>query len=99
MKKSWSKKGRRFLNGGDATCLGAVSWRVNYQARFTSGSTGMDIKADWDAEFGVNKEGMCHWITRKGELRPLQALRTELDKFEEQVRKAIADTEEANGKT
>ena len=98
MKKSWSKKGRRFLNGGDATCFGAVSWYVDYSAP-AKNHKGEMMKAAWDAEFGVNKEGMSHWITRKGELRPLQALRTELDKFEEQVRKAIADTEEANGKT
>jgi len=96
--KAWTKTGRKFLNTEASGCVSTVSWRVAFTPGQPDSTHKWARKAAVEAEFGVSEDACSHYITRKGDLRPLRNLRAELDKFEQHCSAAFADMEKADGK-
>lgn len=109
--KSWKKRGRAFLQPPASECMAGVSWRVAYVApklipaaerKYYEDDERTDerhAKARMSACILINEEGKEHYVSRKGDLRAIQNMRRELNKFEELCEKALQDVEEANAES
>lgn len=96
----FKKQGRVFLNVLDKSCTAACVWQVEI---WTYGDAlnpkKKKTKPNIEAEFGVNREGQSFYVSRKADLRPLQALQRELNKFNQAYEEAEILLEEMNAKS
>ncbi len=91
MTTKYNKESRVFLNARDKSCMAAVYWNVSVIV--------YDKKGEVDANFGVNKEGQHVYLSRRADLRPLQILQRELNKFNDAYDEAERVLEEFNAKS
>ncbi len=110
--KAWTKRNITFLQPPSHGCFGAVAWRVAYippkdvpkkdQEFYEDDELTVSkrqAKARMDAECSINDEAQNHYVHRKADLRALQNMRRELNKFEETCEKAMQQVEEANAES
>ena len=88
-RKVW--EGRAFLNTINKSCIDAVSWRVEVRPGYGK----YEGQATWCAEFTGPNEGYMYAET-KDELRYMQILQREINKFNDAVEEAITMAEEYN---
>lgn len=98
--KGWTKRSRVFLNSPASGCMAGVSWYVilEYSKEWDNKALKRldTYVASVSSEIHINDEGQVHYISRKADLRPLRAMRKELDAFEEAVQQALTEAEEYN---
>lgn len=93
--KTWTKESRVFVNPYDKTCTDVLYWRV-----MVTGGYKEKHKASWDAEFSVSgHHGISLYATRKGELRPMQLVQREINRYNDAVEEAQRRCEEHNGES
>ena len=97
--KAWNKSGRKFLNTEASGCTDTVYWSVTFVPAQPDSKHRWNRKASMDAEFRVTENACSLYVTRKGELKPLHNLRSEMEKFEAYCSDAFANVEKANGET
>ena len=91
--KAVFKKGnRRFLNPTDKNCMAVSSWYVEVWTPYEKGG-----KHNIEASFTVSEEGKGHYVSRKGDLRPVRNALTELTRFEAECVSALEKAEELDG--
>jgi len=93
--KKTLKENRVFLNGYDKSCTDSLFWRVDV---YTAHSKKDSHEAVWNAEISLPQKTML-WAHKKGELRPLQTIQRELNKFNDAIEDAQQRVEEHNGKS
>jgi len=96
--KGWRKSNKCFLQPPTNGCLAAVSWEAGVE--YYGMKKGND---KWEAhvacELSLNRDALSHWVSRKADLKPLRAMRRELDAFEEACSQAITEVEQYNAKS
>jgi hypothetical protein len=73
--------------------LAAVNWEVNVQKIYIKGD---HQKWSADGNININREGMDHYVHRKGCLRAIRRMQKELNMFEAAMTTAFEDVEAAN---
>ena len=98
--KGWVKRNRAWINSPASGCMAGVSWYVS-----------LEYHREWDrqvkermdtytasvnSEIEINDDAQRHYVSRKADLRPLRAMRKELDAYEETALQALTEAEEYN---
>lgn len=96
-KKLFNKEGRAFLNARDKSCQAVVTWQVLLYPKFTEEN--YSEPPHISGSFSTNEEGQSHYVSRRGDLRPLQVLQRELNKFNQAYDEAEKMLEELNAKS
>jgi len=92
--KGWRKASKKFLQPPNNDCMAAVGWTVSLEY------WEQKEKGTWEAcahgEMSQTEEARNHYVSRRADLRPVRAMRKELDAFEEYMLKAITEADEYN---
>jgi hypothetical protein len=94
--KKWTKQSRAFLNPNSKDCLAAVSWSVSWAPGYLKSKHKFRHHPAATAEIYINKEGQSHYINEKKDMRAIQTMMAELNKFEEACQQMFVDSEEWN---
>ena len=98
--KGWTKRNRAWLNTPASCCMAGVSWNAGdyYSKEWDKDLQTRDDKYTCviTAEISINDEAKNHYVSRKADLRPLRAMRKELDAFEEACLEACQEAEDYN---
>ena len=95
LNKAVRKRGnRRFINPYDKTCLAVTTWTVEVWTPYKKGR-----KHSIEANFSASDEAKGHYVCRKGDLRPIQNMITELTRFEAECISALDKAEELDAQS
>lgn len=90
--KEVNKFKRTFIGRG--TCTGAVYWSANVSKSYDQKK--YPGKMTCGGEFGVNKDGMSHWVESRKDMRAMYRLQKELNDFICMMEAALDDVEAHN---
>lgn len=91
--KGWRKSSKKFLQPPTNQCMAAVGWEVSLQFWEQRDGT---WEASAHGELSQSREAENHYCNRRADLRPLRAMRKEIDIFEDHMMTAIMQADEYN---